>query len=118
MRKNRQKRRSLQDIRTLITELEATGLSAAQLARRENVSLGTVYQWKRKVREDVTGNYKTDPPPIELILTDSTTGSSPLALSSSSGLILAFDNGIKCTIEPDFDAETLLRVIGTLSKIK
>ncbi|NJN44956.1 MAG: hypothetical protein HC806_09715 [Anaerolineae bacterium] len=113
MRKNRRKRRSLQEIKILIDELESTGLSGADLARREGVSVGAVYLWKRKVREiHEIGE------PIEMILSDPAQNVPLQAATNHSGLTLTFGNWIGCKIDPGFDAETLLHVIETINQAR
>ena len=111
MRKNRRKRRSLQQIKTLLGELEATDLSAASLARSEGVSVGAVYQWNRKVRESLEVGE-----PIEMILTEPVLNHPRSVATNRSGLTLALGNGIDCKIDPGFHAETLLRVIETINR--
>ena len=111
MRKIRRKRRDLQEIKTLIDELEATDLSAADLARREGVSVGSVYQWKRKVRENLDAG-----DPIEMILSEAIPVDDCAGTILRSGVTLALGNGIDCKIEPGFHGETLLRVIETVSQ--
>ena len=111
MRKIRRKRRSLQEITTLISELERTDLSATDLARREGVAVGSVYQWKRKVRESLNEAGQ----PIEVILPGPVLDSSlSVATASPSGLTLVL-GGIDCKIEPGFDEGTLLRLIETVN---
>ena len=113
MRKNRRKRRSLQEIKILIGELEATDLSAADLAWREGVSVEAVYQWKRKVREiHEVGE------PIEMILSEPVQNDPLSATTNHSGLTLTFGNWINCKIDPGFHAETLLRVIATVNQAR
>lgn len=113
MRKNRRKRRSLQEIKTLIGELEATDLSAADLAWREGVSVEAIYQWKRKVRESLDVGE-----PIEMILPKPLQNDPRSATTNHSGLTLTFGfgKGIDCKIDPGFHAETLLRVIETINQ--
>lgn len=111
MRKKRAKRRSLQEIKTLIGELEASELSAADLARREGVAVGSVYQWKRKVRSSLEAG-----DPIEMILAEPIPNDIPASQASGSGLTLCLGKGIECRIDRRFDPDTLLRVMETVNQ--
>lgn len=114
MRKIRRKRRSIEEIRTLIGELETRDMSASDLARREGVAVGSVYQWKRKVREGVSEGLEAGEP-IEMIPTEPVPTDSAFP-TGRSGLTLALGKGIECRIDRGFDADTLLRVVETINQ--
>jgi transposase-like protein len=72
----RRRRRSLQEIKRLVAELEASGLSRVGFARRHRVSSATVGNWIRRVRGDRTRKKGTElkkvAPPVEFLAVDVT----------------------------------------------
>ena len=106
MRKTiRRKERNPQEIKALVAELDSSVLTAAELAKREGVTVGAVYQWKNKVR--------TLPvEPIEIV------GASEFLSNprQSSGIRLEIES-IRCEVDPNFDQQTLIRVVETINQI-
>jgi len=103
MQKKKRRKRTSSEISSLVKELNS-GLSVAQLAMREGVSVGAVYQWKKKV-----GLRQSEP--IELLLPANANSPSGNAFSGVSVEV----NSIKCAVEPGFDRETLVAVIEAIS---
>ena len=105
MQKKKRKKRTASEISGLVDELNS-GLSVAKLAMREGVTVGAVYQWKKRV-----GAKQIEP--VELVVP--TDVCAPLGIGSS-GVSLEM-NSIKCTVEPDFDRETLSAVLEVISHL-
>ena len=103
MQKKKRKKRTASEIRCLVDELNSD-LSVAKLAIREGVTVGAVYQWKKRV-----GVKQIEP--VELVMP--TDVCAPLGVGSS-GVSIEM-NSIKCTVEPGFDRETLGAVLEVIS---
>lgn len=107
-KKNCRKKRNLQEIAALVGELEASNLNVTGLAKREGVSVGAVYQWKKRVQQRC-------PQPVEPIELVGPTNNELLAPLTTSGITLTL-NEIECRVQPNFDQETLIRVIEAINK--
>lgn len=105
MQKKKRKKRTASEIRCLVAELN-TGLSAAKLAIREGVTVGAVYQWKKRVGVEQVE-------PVELVMP--TDVCAQLGIDST-GISLEI-NSIKCTVESGFDRETLGAVLEVISHL-
>jgi len=117
MPKNPRKKRSLDEIHDLIGELNRSKLTVSQFANREGVSVGAIYQWKRKVQEvtSETANAQV-PAPVEVIAPPQLWSESQMPLVKDSGVNLTLPGGISCRVQPGFHSETLVQVIQLLNK--
>jgi hypothetical protein len=98
-------------------EFKGSDVPVAEIARQVGVSVPTIYQWKQRLGENgklagsaMNGSMvrviATSWPPTDV-------GSLPGAHGAIS-LVLA--SGLLCQVEPDFDEQTLLRVVNLLAR--
>lgn len=121
MPKNRsapRKRRSLHEIATLMEEFRASKMSVAQFARRIGVSVPSVYQWKRRLREELAPQRSGAPSfasMVRIIPTADPAAPFPGEGKRDAGVSLVFCSGLVCRVESDFHEQTLLRLLQLLS---
>lgn len=118
IRLSRRKRRSLHEVSILMDEFHSSGMTAAQFARRMGVSVATVYQWRRRVREKAsaqTAGASSFPSMVRIIPTADEAEALPGEPKPDSGVSVVLPSGLLCRVEPGFHEPTLLRVVQLLA---
>jgi len=106
------RRRSLEEIATLIARLENSNCTVAEFAAEIGVAVPTIYNWKRRLHSE-SGERTGQSGPSMVRVIAQPEFSSPSATPSSK-IDIHLPNGVTCSVCPGFDEQTLLRLIDIL----
>jgi hypothetical protein len=84
-------------------------LSVAEFCRREQVSVPSFYQWRKKLAVTAREGQDTTPPTAATFL--------PVQVAASRGLQVAFPNGVTLTLPAD-DHELIQRSIAAIAEAR
>ena len=108
------RRRTRGEIQQLVAEFMDSGMRRSEFCRTRGLSFGTLdrhlkkRRWKRKSRKaSSTGRLV----PVELAA-----GKSPTQHEPSCGLAVVLAGGRRIEVHPDFDTNTLERLLGILER--
>jgi hypothetical protein len=108
----KRKRRSSQEIRRLVTEFEASGLRQVEFCRSRGLALSTLQRGLKRRRTEAGGQGESEGL-VEVRIARSRRGGG----TESSVLEVSLAKGRRIEVRPDFDAETLVRLIRTIEEI-
>jgi len=97
-------------------EFNGANLPVTEIARRVGVSAPTIYQWKRRLGlEGATIAHEESGPMVRVIAANWPTAPVAALPSAHGSISLVFATGLVCRVEPDFDEQTLLRLVNLLA---
>jgi hypothetical protein len=108
------RRRTHAEIQQLVAEFISSGMRRTEFCRSRGLSFGTLnrhlnkQRWKRKSRRAFSAGRLL---PVELAARKSPTQREP-----SCGLAVVLSGGRRIEVHPDFDANTLERLVGILER--
>ena len=105
-RKRRRTRRSSREVQDLVAEYKTSGETQAEFARRTGLSQSVLGRWIRRGGESSRGAFVRVDVKREDLADSSTTSGIEIVVSASPIV----------RVGPDFDEETLRRVLGVLKR--
>ena len=108
------KRRTRAKVQQLVTEFLSSGMRRSEFCRSRSLSLSTLsrhlkkQRWKRKSKAGSPADWLV---PVELAARKSRTQQEP-----SSGLAVVLSGGRRIEVHPNFDTNTLQRLVSTLER--
>ncbi len=108
------RRRTRAEIQQLVAEFMSSGMRRTEFCRSRGLSFGTLNRhlkkqpWERKSRRASSVDRLV---PVELA-----SRKSPTQHESSCGLAVVLSGGRRIEVHPDFDANTLERLVGILER--
>lgn len=101
-------RRSLAEIATLIKRLEHSHGTVAEFAAEIGVAIPTIYSWKRRLQGAPSQRREPNEATMVRVI------ARPEAPRPNSKIDIELPSGLTCSVSPDFDEATLLRLIAIL----
>ena len=108
------RRRTREEIQQLVAEFVSSGMRRTEFCRSRGLSFGTLnrhlkkQRWKRKSRRASSSGRLV---PVELAARKSSTQQEP-----SCGLAVVLSGGRRIEVHPDFDTNTLERLVSALEQ--
>jgi len=108
------RRRTREEVQQLVAEFVSSGMRRTEFCRSRGLSFGTLdrhlkkQRWKRKSRRASSASRLV---PVELAARKS-----PKQHEPSCGLAVVLSGGRRIEIHPDFDTNTLERLMGILER--
>ena len=108
------RRRTRAEIQQLVAEFVSSGMRRSEFCRTRGLSFGTLsrhlkkQRWKKKSRRAALAGRWV---PVELAARKSPTQHEP-----SCGLTVVLSGGRRIEVHPDFDKDTLERLVGILER--
>ena len=112
------KRRNLHEIASLLDEFDSSKMSVAEFAELVGVSVATVYQWKRRLRESPgfqAANAPSSQSMVRVIATAEPATAFAPPPKRDSGVSFVLASGLICRVEQGFHEETLMRLVQLLA---
>jgi transposase-like protein len=113
-----QRRRTREQWRRLVEGWPRSGLTQAQYCAHHGISVTSFHRWREVLRHGPSAGIPTSGPeagervrllPVELL-------SEPIVRAAEAALTLVLDERLCLQIGPDFDGETLKRVVALLQE--
>jgi hypothetical protein len=112
------RRRTHAEVQQLVAEFVSSGMHRTEFCRSRGLSFGTLdrhlkkQRWKRKSRRASSAGRVGRLIPVELAVRKSPTQHDP-----SCGLAVVLSGGRRIEVRPDFDANTLERLVSVLERL-
>jgi len=101
--------------RRIVEEWWRSGLSGPRYAEREGVSVGTLYRWNRRLRQQDAASAEFTPPAVPRLLPVAIIDEVPaVARESTSALEVVLPGGEVIRVAADADLSHLGRVVAAL----
>jgi hypothetical protein len=99
------------EMRRLVAEQEASGLTVAEFAARRGMTAGTIFHWRHRFRGELGAAHRPTLIPVRIV--DAVDDESAIAPQTST-LVVELQGGRRIAVPHDFSADDLRRLIGVV----
>jgi hypothetical protein len=109
------KRRTRAEVQRLVAEFVSSGIRRSEFCRSRGLSFGTLDRHLKKRRW--RGKRRSVSSAGQLVPVELAARKSPTQHESSCGLVVVLSGGRRIEVHPDFDTNTLARLVSALERV-